>query len=111
MITEYVRYQIEPAQTDQFEADYGRAADVLANSPYCIDYELSRCVEDPTQFILQIHWTSSADHLEGFRASAEFPEFLRLVRPYMSQLAEMRHYQPTAVQGTGQGGGKVAASS
>ena len=103
MITEYIRYSIDPAEAPAFEADYAAAAESLAASPYCIDYELSRGVADPTSFILQIHWTSAADHPARFRASADFRSFFGHIGRYVERIVEMSHYRAGAVIGTGRG--------
>lgn len=99
MIVEYIRYRIPEQRVAEFEDAYARAALVLAKAPQCVDYELSRCVDEPSCHILRITWTSAEDHLDGFRKGRLFPEFLKEVRPYVGMIEEMRHYEPTAVRG------------
>ncbi|GAA0959503.1 globin domain-containing protein [Virgisporangium aurantiacum] len=101
MIVEYIRYQIPADRAGEFEAAYARAAVPLGRAPQCVDFELSRCVDEPESYILRITWTSATDHLSGFRGSANFGEFLAEIRPYVPAIQEMRHYERTAVQGTG----------
>ena len=97
MIVEYLRYTIAEADRAAFEASYGRAQAALARSPHCLGYELARCVEDPGSYILRIEWDSAEGHLKGFRSSPEFREFFADVRPFVGAIAEMRHYEVTAV--------------
>jgi hemoglobin len=101
MIVEYIRYHIAEDRQDAFLADYRTAAQVLARAPQCVGYELSRSVDEPSCHVLRITWTSAEDHLQGFRGGALFPEFLAAVRPYVADIAEMRHYEPTSVRGNG----------
>jgi hemoglobin len=101
MIVEYVRYRVPPQQAAEFEAAYARAAAPLAKAPQCVEYELTRCAEEPGAYVLRIVWTSTRDHLEGFRKSAEFEAFFAEVEPYVRQIEEMRHYERTAVVGSG----------
>ncbi len=98
---EYIRYRIPEQQSAEFLAAYTRAAAQLAAAPQCVDYELARCEEDFEHFVLRITWTSTEDHIEGFRKSELFEEFLAEIRPYISSIEEMRHYKPTTVRGTG----------
>lgn len=99
MIIEYIRYGlVDPQQASSFEQDYAEAAHHLDGSPHCLSYQLARCEEHPLQYILQICWDSAEGHLLGFRRSPAFGDFLRHVGPYVPQLLEMRHYQPTAVR-------------
>ncbi|SDK67989.1 Truncated hemoglobin YjbI [Nonomuraea maritima] len=101
MIVEYIRYRIPEDGSEQFEEAYRRAAGSLARAPQCVNYELSRCVDDPACYILRITWTSAKEHLEGFRSGELFPAFLAEIRPYVEMIEEMRHYEQTSVRGDG----------
>ena len=101
MTIEYIRYRIPADAADGFERDYARAAEQLAKAPECVDYELSRCDEDPESHILRITWTSTVEHLGGFRNGEHFPPFLDAIKSYMSNIEEMRHYTATTVAGQG----------
>jgi len=95
MIVEYIRYRIEEARTDAFHEAYRGAAESLRASPHCLAYELTRCSEAPTDWTLRIEWDSADGHMQGFRKSAQFGPFLALVRPFISDIQEMRHYDVT----------------
>jgi quinol monooxygenase YgiN len=101
MVIEYVRYKIPAEQADEFVSAYATAADALRTSSHCLGFELSRCTEEPTSFILRIEWDSIDGHMEGFRKSPEFRTFFASVRPYVANLEEMRHYERTAVLSRG----------
>ncbi|MBC6459889.1 group II truncated hemoglobin [Actinomadura sp. HBU206391] len=101
MIVEYIRYRVPAERGEEFEAAYARAAVPLARAPQCVEYELSRCVEDPEWYVLRIAWTSAQDHLAGFRGSENFRAFFAEIKPYVEQIEEMRHYERTAVAGLG----------
>ena len=97
MIVEYIRYRLKEGRAEDFIAAYARAASSLNASQYCLRYELARCKEEPDVFILRIEWTSTEDHMQGFRKSAEFRSFLPEIRPYIDEIEEMRHYEVTEV--------------
>ena len=101
MVTEYIRYRLPREREDGFVAAYERAALALRAAPECVDFELSRCVEEPACYILRITWTSVEAHLEGFRGGPVFGEFFAAVQPYVSDIEEMRHYEGTVVRGDG----------
>jgi len=92
VIVEYIRYQVPNAE--EFEAAYQRAVGPLGDSPYCLDYELSKCTEAEGSYILRIIWTSAQDHMEKFRGGEEFRRFFAEIKPFLSNIEEMRHYQP-----------------
>jgi quinol monooxygenase YgiN len=97
MIVEYVRYRIEPARAVAFLAAYETAAESLRASPHCLGYELSQCTEARDAHVLRILWDSAEGHLQGFRKSAPFEAFFAAIRPYVSDIDEMRHYELTKV--------------
>jgi len=97
MTVEYIRYKINPEKQDDFVNAYAKASEQLDNSEFCLGYELSKCEEERENFILRIEWTSTNDHLNGFRKSQDFMVFLNHVRPFFNDIAEMNHYELTKV--------------
>src|SRR5689334_6412653 len=97
MIVEYIRYEVPDA--DPFLLGYQTARAALDVSPHCLAYELSRCADQATSFILRIEWDSAEGHRRGFRQSPEFAAFLAAVRPFIGNIQEMRHYVLTSVVG------------
>jgi heme-degrading monooxygenase HmoA len=97
MVGEYIRYEIAEGQSVALEAAYRQAQDALDASKHCLSYELSRGVEEPTNYILRIEWDSLEGHEQGFRSSPEFGSFLQSVRPFFDDIREMKHYQATDV--------------
>lgn len=97
MSIEYIRYKISKDRQPGFLKDYQKAAAYLRRSPYCLGYELTQGEEEPENFILRIEWTSTIEHLEGFRKSQDFPPFLNCIRAYYNDIQEMKHYNQTPV--------------
>ena len=95
MVNEYIRYRISSESRATFLSDYAKAVAYLQASPVCLGYELSQCEEDNDLFVLRISWQSTADHMGKFRGSPEFQGFLPLIRPYIANIEEMRHYALT----------------
>jgi quinol monooxygenase YgiN len=93
VIVEYLRYTVAADQAAQFEEAYEKAAEHLLASPHCLGYDVARCSEEPTSYIVRIHWDSAEGHIEGFRKSPQFGPFFALVKPFFPAIAEMRHYE------------------
>lgn len=89
---EYIRYRVPVERAAEFAAAYAAAAAPLARSPFFLGIETSRCIEEPDRWVVRIEWTSIDDHLQGFRPSPEFGEFIGLVRAYFPMIEEMQHY-------------------
>ncbi|TDH28639.1 antibiotic biosynthesis monooxygenase [Segetibacter sp. 3557_3] len=97
MTIEYIRYKVGVDQRENFVQAYRSASAQLDDSEYCTAYELSECEEEPGQYMLRIEWTSTQDHLEGFRKSPGFRTFYGHIKAFFSNIQEMRHYQVTEV--------------
>ncbi|MFJ9339333.1 putative quinol monooxygenase [Streptomyces sp. NPDC101733] len=102
---EYIRYRVASQDQQAFEDAYARAAEALAASPECIDYELAHSAEEAENYILRIRWTSIDAHLNGFRKGEHFPSFFAAIRPYVANIEEMKHYLVTSVVGPGKAAG------
>ena len=98
MIVEYIRYRLPGERCPEFEQAFALAAEPLMASPHCLAYELTRCTEEPTCYVLRIEWDSAEGHLRGFRGSSEFRAFFRHIQPFVSNIEEMRHYESVGVQ-------------
>ncbi|MCV9962152.1 antibiotic biosynthesis monooxygenase [Pararhizobium sp. BT-229] len=97
MIVEYIRYEMKTHSAEALVAAYGQAAEHLRAAPECLAFDLAHCVEEPNSLILRIHWTSIEAHMQGFRKGPNFPPFLAAIRPFVGEIAEMRHYEETDV--------------
>lgn len=95
---EIIRYKIESANTSSFEKAYADAGKLLQSSPQCQGYQLIRGVDEPGKYIVIIHWTSKEEHLQGFRKSQVFQSFFNLVKPFYSNIEEMKHYEGTGTR-------------
>jgi len=95
MTIEYIRYDLVAHEAEEFLHAYGVAADALRAAPECMAFELAQCEEAPRSFVLRIEWQSTAAHLQGFRKGPHFPPFLAAIKPFVGEIAEMRHYSPT----------------
>jgi quinol monooxygenase YgiN len=100
IIVEYIRYRIPRERQGEFEEAYTNASQSLNASKHCHMYELTRCAEEPELYILRIEWDSLDGHMNGFRSSPEFREFVKHVQPYFNDILEMRHYEITNIKQT-----------
>jgi quinol monooxygenase YgiN len=98
MIVEYIRYEIEPSRAKDFVGAYEVACKSLKESTHCLGYELTQCTEARESFVLRILWDSEEGHIRGFRTSPQFTPFFAAVQPFVKDIAEMRHYEPTALR-------------
>lgn len=98
MIVEYVRYQAGPERAQAIVEAYRAALPHLRAAPECLSQEVAVCEEDAGAVTVRLTWASTEAHMQGFRRGPHFPPFLQLVRPFVPDIAEMRHYRPVAME-------------
>jgi quinol monooxygenase YgiN len=91
---EIIRYTIAADQHAGFEEAYKKAGKLLQESAFCMAYQVIHGEEEPDHYIVIIDWTSTQDHMNGFRQSPQFMPFFNLVKPFYNNIEEMKHYTP-----------------
>jgi heme-degrading monooxygenase HmoA len=93
MILEVAVLDVIPAQTKAFETAFEHAQLIIQKMPGYISHELQRCLEKESRYILLVHWQKLTDHTEGFRQSAEYQEWKRLLHHFYDPFPSVEHYQ------------------
>jgi quinol monooxygenase YgiN len=97
MIVEYIRYELKAHTAYELISAYAEAAASLKPSPECLGYDLAQRDDEPNVLVLRIQWQSADAHMQSFRNGPNFPPFLALVRPFIGEIVEMKHYHLTNV--------------
>jgi heme-degrading monooxygenase HmoA len=63
-----------------------------------ISHELQRCLETPGKYLLLVEWRSLEDHTVGFRQSAGYLEWKRLLHHFYDPFPTVEHFE-TVLQG------------
>lgn len=98
MILEVALLDVKTGMAAEFEAAFSQAAPIIASMPGYISHELQRCLEVPNRYILLVRWQTLADHTAGFRQSAEYQEWKRLLHHFYDPFPIVEHFE--LVQGT-----------
>lgn len=94
MILEVAVLNVRPGQGPAFEATFAEAQRIIASMPGYLGHELSRCIEVPDQYVLHVRWRTLEDHTVGFRGSAEYQEWRRLLHHFYDPFPTVEHYVP-----------------
>jgi quinol monooxygenase YgiN len=92
MTTEIIRYKINPDKASAFEESYRNAEAILQSSQHCLAYRLLRGAEEPENWVLLLEWNSIEGHEQGFRREPAFQDFFALIKPFVQDIQEMKHY-------------------
>jgi heme-degrading monooxygenase HmoA len=95
MITERADLSIAIDKAGEFESAMARAIPLLAAANGAGEVTLTRCIERPARYMLQIQWHSMSDH-EDFTKTPEFKTFVGIVGPFFVERPSTEHFQPVA---------------
>lgn len=93
MILEVAVLQIIEGQQSDFERDYKTACQYISASKGYMTHSLRKCIEKDNQYILLVEWETLEDHTIGFRESALFKEWEKLLHHYYDPFPTVEHYE------------------
>lgn len=93
MILEVAILDVIPGRETSFHTDFEEAQGVISSMPGYLSHELQRCIEKPSRHILLVRWERLEDHTEGFRQSADYETWKKLLHHYYDPFPEVEHYE------------------
>ena len=93
MILEHAVLPVKEGQEGQFESAFAEAKAIIAQTPGFRRLTLSRCVERPGNYLLLVEWERLEDHTEGFRKSARYQEWRRLLHHFYDPFPVVEHFE------------------
>jgi heme-degrading monooxygenase HmoA len=92
MILEVAVLDVISGREAEFEATFAEAQAIIASMPGYHGHELRHCVEKPSRYLLLVNWRTLEDHTEGFRGSAQYQEWKRLLHHFYDPFPVVEHY-------------------
>ena len=93
MILEVAVLDVKPGRPQEFESAFSEAQTIISSMKGYISHQLQRCIEKPNRYILLVAWETLEDHTQGFRGSAEYQEWRRLLHHFYDPFPEVEHYR------------------
>ena len=93
MILEVAILDVKPSQEAAFERDFKVASPYISSVAGFISHELQRCLEKKNRYILLVRWETLEAHTEGFRQSAQYAEWKKLLHHYYDPFPAVEHYE------------------
>ncbi len=91
-ILEVAILEVKPGQGREFEAAFAQAQRIISAAPGYLSHELRRCFERSDRYLLLVQWRTLEDHTEGFRKSAPYQNWRRLLHHYYDPFPTVEHY-------------------
>jgi heme-degrading monooxygenase HmoA len=91
-VLELVEILITPGRETEFETSMREVNHLVTDFPGCRSLTLSRGLENPSKFLLQIEWDTRETHTE-FTRSEGFPRFRTALRALVAEPPKMEHFR------------------
>jgi heme-degrading monooxygenase HmoA len=92
VILEHAVLPVVAGREEEFETAFAQARPIITGSPGCLSVTLSRCLEQPSHYLLLVEWERLEDHTEGFRGSAAYQEWRALLHHLYDPFPTVEHY-------------------
>ena len=93
MITEIALLTVRKGQTAAFEDAFIEAQPIIEAARGYIQHELQQCLENEHKYLLTVRWKTIEDHTTGFRESAGYKEWKRLLHHFYEPTPVVEHYK------------------
>ncbi len=93
MILEVAMLQVIAGKEKSFEQDFDTAGQYISSIKGYIKHSLKKCIELPNKYILLVEWETLEDHTIGFRQSAAYLEWKKLLHHYYDPFPTVEHFE------------------
>jgi heme-degrading monooxygenase HmoA len=93
VILEVATLDVKPGQQAQFEQAFGQAQTIIASMPGYLSHQLQRCIEKDNRYLLLVNWRTLEDHTSGFRKSAEYQQWRKLLHHFYDPFPTVEHFE------------------
>ncbi|MEH1886966.1 antibiotic biosynthesis monooxygenase family protein [Nostoc sp.] len=93
MILEAVMLPVKPGLESDFEAAFKKASKIISSMDGYLSHELHRCIEVQNKYLLLVRWESLESHTVGFRGSAEYQEWKKLLHHFYEPFPTVEHFE------------------
>jgi len=93
MILEAAILDVISGKEKEFEEAFEKASPIIASINGYISHQLQHCIEAPNRFLLLVQWETLEAHTVGFRGSAEYQEWRKLLHHFYDPFPTVEHYE------------------
>jgi heme-degrading monooxygenase HmoA len=93
MILEVAEVHVQEGHEAAFIEAVRQGQYLFMQTPGYIRHELRQSIEEPTRFLLLIHWETLEAHTVDFRQSDRFPQWREYISPHFAQPPFVQHFE------------------
>ena len=92
MILEVATLNVKAGLSADFEKAFSEAQKIIAATEGYISHQLKKCLEVADKYILLVNWETLEAHTEGFRGSAAYQDWKKLLHHFYEPFPTVEHY-------------------
>jgi len=92
MILEVAILHVKAGLSADFEKAFSEAQKIITAMNGYISHQLKKCMEEPDKYILLVEWETLEAHTEGFRGSAAYQDWKKLLHHFYDPFPTVEHY-------------------
>lgn len=93
MIQEAAVLFVKKDQEKDFENDFVKASQYISSIEGYLGHSLKKCMEQANKYLLLVEWRNLEDHTIGFRESAAYLEWKKLLHHYYEPFPIVEHFE------------------
>ena len=93
MILEAVILNVKSGLEFDFEATFKKASKIISSMDGYLSHELHKCIEVQGKYLLLVRWETLESHTVGFRNSAEYQEWKKLLHHFYEPFPTVEHFE------------------
>jgi heme-degrading monooxygenase HmoA len=98
MILEIADLKVRDGYAEEFESAFRTASPLIASINGYISHDLQRSMETPGHYVLLVRWETLESHTIGFRESAVYQEWKRLLHHFYEPPVRVEHFEKVVTQ-------------
>lgn len=97
MILEHAYLEVTEGQEDAFLEALQSVKHLIARTDGFIGLEVSRCVEQPSNFLLLVEWESLEAHTVNFRGGPDYDRWREALHHFYVTMPRVEHFEVVEV--------------
>ncbi|MFC4212829.1 antibiotic biosynthesis monooxygenase family protein [Pedobacter lithocola] len=93
MILEVATLNIKAGLSTDFEKAFSEAQKIIASMDGYNSHQLKKCMEKTDKDILLVNWETLESHTKGFRSSAAYQDWKKLLHHFYEPFTIFEHYE------------------
>jgi len=93
MILEAVMLNVKPGMEPDFESTFKKASTIISSMNGYLSHELHKCIEVEGKYLLLVKWETLESHTVGFRGSAKYQEWKKLLHHFYEPFPTVEHFE------------------